>query len=72
MVYLEFNPRDYEKYWKFAQPNGNLVFRDLDPKLQATMPVSYTHLGFVMSDTQIISLAKERITPELAKQIWNG
>lgn len=37
MVYLEFNPRDYEKYWKFAQPNGNLVFRDLDPKLQATM-----------------------------------
>ena len=31
MVYLEFNPRDYEKYWKFAQPEGNLVFRELDP-----------------------------------------
>ena len=37
MVYLEFNPRDYEKYWKFAQPEGNLVFRDLDPKIQSTM-----------------------------------
>jgi hypothetical protein len=37
MVYLEFNPRDYEKYWRFAQPEGNLVFRDLDPKVQATM-----------------------------------
>ena len=37
MVYLEFNPRDYEKYWKFAQPDGNLVFRELDPKVQATM-----------------------------------
>ncbi|MCO7113880.1 hypothetical protein NIB75_19045 [Bacteroides uniformis] len=32
MVYLEFNPRDYEKYWRFAQPEGNLVFRELDPK----------------------------------------
>lgn len=37
MVYLEFNPRDYERYWKFAQPDGNLVFRELDPKIQATM-----------------------------------
>jgi hypothetical protein len=37
MVYLEFNPRDYKKYWRFAQPEGNLVFRDLDPKVQATM-----------------------------------
>lgn len=37
MIYLEFNPRDYEKYWKFAQPEGNLVFRELDPKIQATM-----------------------------------
>jgi hypothetical protein len=37
MVYLEFNPRDYEKYWKFAQPDGNLVFRELDPKVQAVM-----------------------------------
>ena len=26
MIYLEFNPRDYEKYWKFAQPDGNMVF----------------------------------------------
>ena len=37
MVYLEFNPRDFEKYWMFAQPDGNLVFRELDPKVQATM-----------------------------------
>ena len=37
MIYLEFNPRDYEKYWKFAQPEGNLVFRELDPRIQATM-----------------------------------
>ena len=37
MVYVEFNPRDFEKYWKFAQPDGNLVFRELDPKIQATM-----------------------------------
>lgn len=37
MVYIEFNPRDFEQYYKFAQPNGNLVFRTLDPKVQATM-----------------------------------
>lgn len=37
MVYLEFNPRDYEKYYEFAQPVNNLVFRELDPKIQATM-----------------------------------
>ena len=37
MVYLEFNPRDFEEYWKFAQPEGQLIFRDLDPKVQATM-----------------------------------
>ena len=37
MIYLEFNPRDYEKYWRFAQSDGNLVFRELDPRIQATM-----------------------------------
>lgn len=37
MVYLEFNPRDFEKYWKPFQPNGALLFRELDPKVQATM-----------------------------------
>ena len=37
MIYIEFNPRDFEKYYKFAQPNGNLVFRELDPRVQATM-----------------------------------
>lgn len=37
MVYLEFNPRDFEQYYKPFQPKGNLVFRELDPKVQATM-----------------------------------
>lgn len=37
MVYLEFNPRDFEEYWKPFQPDGQLIFRDLDPKVQATM-----------------------------------
>ncbi len=37
MVYLEFNPRDFEEYWKPFQPNGELIFRELDPKVQATM-----------------------------------
>ena len=37
MVYLEFNPRDFEDYWKPFQPNGKLIFRELDPKVQATM-----------------------------------
>jgi hypothetical protein len=37
MVYLEFNPRDFEKYWKPFQPTGQLIFRDLDPGVQATM-----------------------------------
>ena len=37
MVYTEFNPRDYEQFWKFAQPDGNLVFRELDPQAQVAM-----------------------------------
>lgn len=37
MIYLEFNPRDFEEYWRFAQPEGELIFRELDPKVQATM-----------------------------------
>lgn len=37
MVYLEFNPRDFEEYWRFAQPEGQLLFRELDPKVQTTM-----------------------------------
>jgi len=37
MVYMEFNPRDFEQYYKPFQPKGNLVFRELDPKVQATM-----------------------------------
>lgn len=37
MVYLEFNPRDFEQYWKPFQPEGPLVFRELDPSVQAKM-----------------------------------
>lgn len=37
MVYLEFNPRDYEEFWRPFQPDGELIFRELDPKVQATM-----------------------------------
>lgn len=37
MVYLEFNPRDFEEYWRFAQPEGALVFRELAPEIQKTM-----------------------------------
>lgn len=37
MVYLEFNPRDFEQYYRPFQPKGNLVFRELDPKVQSTM-----------------------------------
>lgn len=37
MIYLEFNPRDFESYYKQFQPKGNLVFRELDPRVQATM-----------------------------------
>lgn len=37
MVYLEFDPRDMEEYWRPFQPTGNLVFRELDPQVQAKM-----------------------------------
>lgn len=37
MVYVEFNPRDFEQYYRPFQPKGNLVFRELDPKVQSTM-----------------------------------
>ena len=37
MIYLEFNPRDFEQYYKPFQPHGNLVFRELAPEIQATM-----------------------------------
>jgi len=37
MVYFEFNPRDFEKYYKPFQPTGNLVFRTLNSSIQAKM-----------------------------------
>ena len=37
MMYMEFNPRDFEAYYKPFQPTGSLVFRQLNPEVQATM-----------------------------------
>lgn len=37
MVYTEFNPRSFAKYWKKWQPTGNLVFCDLTPEVQVTL-----------------------------------
>lgn len=37
MIYLEFNPREFERYYKAFQPVDNLVFRKLDPYVQAKM-----------------------------------
>lgn len=37
MIYIEFNPRHFEEYYKPFQPTGNLVFRKLDPMVQAKM-----------------------------------
>lgn len=47
----------------------------VDPQFCAYMNEVMDELftrGVVLSDTKIIELAKERITPELAKNIWNG
>ena len=37
MVYTEFNPRSFEKFWKKWQPTGNLVFRQLPSDVQVTL-----------------------------------
>lgn len=37
MIYVEFNPREFERYYKEFQPIDNLLFRKLNPKVQATM-----------------------------------
>ena len=34
MVYLEFNPRDFEQFWRPFQPTGPIVFRELPPSVQ--------------------------------------
>lgn len=56
MVYTEFNPRDLESFWKFAQPDGNLVFRKLDPKVQIDL---------------VAELMKE-LNRYLGEAIWHG
>ena len=37
MVYTEFNPRSFEKFWKKWQPTGNLVFRELPSNVQVIL-----------------------------------
>lgn len=37
MVYVRFNPREFEEVWRPFQPTGPLVFRELDPSVQAKM-----------------------------------
>ena len=37
MVYVRFNPREFEEVWKPFQPTGPLVFRELEPNVQAKM-----------------------------------
>ena len=54
MVYIEFNPRNFEQYYRPFQPKGNLVFRELDPKVQSTM----------------IRLLMERKTEYINHAIW--
>ncbi|MEM6734484.1 MAG: hypothetical protein AAF620_00300 [Bacteroidota bacterium] len=56
MVYTEFNPRDLEQFWRFAQPKGNLVFRELDPTVQVTM----------------VSEIFKRLNLYLGTAIWHG
>lgn len=34
MAFTTFNPRSFEHIWKAFQPQGNLVFRELDPEVQ--------------------------------------
>ncbi|MDR2964029.1 MAG: phage major capsid protein [Bacteroidales bacterium] len=37
MVYTEFNPRSFEKFWRKYQPTGNLVFTELPAEVQNAM-----------------------------------
>lgn len=37
MVYIEFNPRSFEDFWRPWQPDGELVFRELPAEVQAIM-----------------------------------
>ena len=37
MVYIEFNPRSFEKFWRKYQPTGNLVFSELPANVQVMM-----------------------------------
>jgi hypothetical protein len=56
MVYTEFNPRDLEEFWGFAQPDGNLVFRTLDSQVQVAL------VGELMKE----------LNRYLGQAIWHG
>ena len=44
MVYTEFNPRSFEKFWKKWQPTGNLVFRELPSNVQVILQIGRAHV----------------------------
>lgn len=37
MVYIEFNPRQFEHFWRKWQPTGNLVFEELPANIQSQL-----------------------------------
>jgi len=37
MIYMEFNPRTFESFYRPYQPEGELLFRELNPEVQASM-----------------------------------
>ena len=43
MVYLEFNPRNFEHIWRPFQPNGELLFRELPPEVQNALLTEVTN-----------------------------
>lgn len=68
MVYLEFNPRQFEHFWRKWQPTGELVFEELPASVQAQL------LGMIVSQLGE-ELGVEFITGEYGEnegQYFNG
>jgi len=56
MVYTEFNPRDFEKFWRLYQPKGALVFTELPDNVKL----------------QMLALLYETISTNLGNHLLNG
>ena len=68
MVYLEFNPRAFEHFWRKWQPTGELVFEELPANVQSQL------LGMIVSQLGE-ELGVEFITGEYGEnegQYFNG